>query len=86
MTREHLVEWRDPTAEIAIGLADRDARRNRFPTGNSSLHEQKPRLQAEIDEEIHMARIRLANGGNRALYRADMDALHSARRQLQGGK
>lgn len=77
MTREHLVEWRDPTANRAIFGVEGHALPK--PKSITSL------TQAEIDDGIHMAKIRLAAGGNRAEYRVVTDMLRSARRQIQGG-
>lgn len=89
MSAEHKyrVQWQDPTAERAIGLADRYERRDQFPTGNSSPHEQRLELQqAEIDGAIHTLRLDLATGTiNRAVYREGIDALRGQLRNIQKG-
>lgn len=78
MTREHLVEWRDPTANRAIfGVEGCDSPK---PRSIGSL------TQAEIDEGIRLAKMRRAADGNHAEYRAVADMLRRARRQIQGGR
>lgn len=75
MTKEYL-QWQDPTAERAIFGVDGHAPPK--PRSIASL------TQAEIDDGIHLTKLRLAAGGSSAQYRALVDVLRSARRQLQG--
>ncbi len=87
MSKTEYLQWHDPTANRAIFGDEGPAEQPSFPNGGSLKPRSEASLtQAEIDRRIHLAKIGLANGGNRAQYRAVVNVLRSARRQIQGGK
>lgn len=86
MSKTEYLQWYDPTADRAIFGVEGRAKQPSFPNGGSLKPGSETSLtQAEIDGRIHLAKIGLANGGNRAQYRAEVDTLRAARRQTQGG-
>lgn len=84
MAKEHYYrQWQDPTADVAINLADMRGQRNLSSIKGLFEFGQKlssPQVQAE--REIHTYRMQLAQGViNRAVYRAKVTLSRSSLKQ-----
>ena len=87
--RYYYSQWQDPTAERAIGLADRSSRRSSLlPVNGSSVHHRilPPSPQVRIEAEIHTLRTQLAAGViDSAVYSPRVKSLRSSLRQVKKG-
>ncbi|MBI2018411.1 hypothetical protein HYS96_01765 [Candidatus Daviesbacteria bacterium] len=87
MKERYFREWQDPTAESAIGLADRGRRRRLLSPHGSPIHYQVLSSPlAEIEEKIHRIRTQLAAGViDSAVYSRGVKSLRSSLRQVRKG-